>query len=98
MGGTGSIACDVAPWPSGSATFTLVVHVGAGVPGGTSLENEAELDVTDSGRTSTRVAAATTRVLSVPIVQVPTLGGAGFLLLALALAAAAARSLRRRPA
>jgi uncharacterized repeat protein (TIGR01451 family) len=64
VGGTGTISCDATPFAVGDALFSLVVQVGQ--TSGASLTNQARLDVTDSGRTTTLVASATTQVV-VPV-------------------------------
>ena len=64
VGGTGTVSCSIAPWPAGSAVFTLVGHVAATQPAGSSLSNVGSLEVTDGGRTTTQVASAATQVVS----------------------------------
>jgi uncharacterized repeat protein (TIGR01451 family) len=67
VGGIGPVSCSIATFPVGSATFTLVVAVGAGVANGTVLSNAATLSsaTTDpspgdqSASTDTTVAAPT---------------------------------------
>jgi uncharacterized repeat protein (TIGR01451 family) len=63
-GSTGTVSCNAAPFAPGDAVFTLVVHVSAGQTGPTTLANQARLEVTDSGRSTSQVATATTQVLS----------------------------------
>jgi uncharacterized repeat protein (TIGR01451 family) len=98
-GGTGTVSCDAAPFTPGSAVFTLVVQVDPQQPGGTVLANQALLNVTDGGRTTTQTAEATTGVQggSVPP-PVPTLGEVGLIVLALLLAMGGAVKMRRRRA
>jgi uncharacterized repeat protein (TIGR01451 family) len=93
VGGTGTLSCARSPWPSGNAVFTLVVQVAPSVPGGTVLDNTAELDVLDGDEFITRLTTATTQVLSPAI---PTLDEVGLALLALLLAMGGAAMLRRR--
>ena len=64
VGGSGTVSCSIAPWPAGNAVFTLVGHVAATQPAGSSLSNVGSLEVTDGGRTTTQVASAATQVVS----------------------------------
>jgi uncharacterized repeat protein (TIGR01451 family) len=64
VGASGTVSCTVAPFPPGDAVFTLVVHVGPNVSGGTLLADSATLLVEDSGHTGSATGTATTTVLS----------------------------------
>ncbi|HET9212576.1 MAG TPA: DUF11 domain-containing protein [Thermoanaerobaculia bacterium] len=64
VGGTGAISCTVSPFAPGDAVFSLVVQVSSSLPGGASVANQARLDVTDSGHSTSQVAMAATQVIS----------------------------------
>jgi len=95
VGAGGTVSCTAAPFAAGDAVFTLVVQVSPATPPGT-LDNQASLTVTDSGRTATQVATADTTVLRPPpVAQIPTLDAAGLALLALLLALGGVKILNR---
>jgi uncharacterized repeat protein (TIGR01451 family) len=64
VGAAGAISCTATPFVVGSSLFTLIVHVGPTLAAGSSISNIGSLEVSDSGRSTTIVASATTQVLS----------------------------------
>lgn len=101
VGSGGQVACSIATLSAGSAVFTLVVEVDPAAAPGSTLSNT----VTASSRTgdpniANSSATAEATVLAptggpAPLVEVPALGAAGLLALALLIAALALFKLRR---
>jgi uncharacterized repeat protein (TIGR01451 family) len=76
VGTGGTVSCVVAPFPAGDTVFTLVVQVASSTAPLTVVGNQASLTLTDSGRSATRVASASTSVQSPATVSgTKTVGG-----------------------
>ena len=90
---TGTVTCTIATLAAGaSAAFTLVVHVAAGMPGQTVLENTATVASSTADPSSDNASSSARALLAG---AVPAAGVLGMALLAALLAAAGALALRR---
>jgi uncharacterized repeat protein (TIGR01451 family) len=95
VGGTGSFTATVTTLAAGAtAVFQMVVQLGGGVPGGSTISNTATAATSTTDPTAANNSAtATTGVVS----AVPTMDEWALLMLMAAVATLAARSLIRRP-
>ena len=85
VGSSGTVSCSAATFPVGSVVFTLTTALPLTTPGGPLANTVTVASATSDPASGNQAATATAAVQGAPVIVIPTLGAAGFGVLALVL-------------